>query len=147
MENLKNLLGAPFILMASHWLCNWRSIGQFNYSDSQLTGSITSWTGRITSQAGLLQVSLLWNAQDGVAQWIQGAWGLAVEGITPGTHSKAHGPAHQEWPNPVPEDPWRTAALGGARRAPQVYHKAISRYIGIWSDKLDIRSLDWCLSL
>ena len=47
---------------------------------------------------------LLGKAQDGVAQWIQGAQGLAMGGTTLDTHSKLHGLCSQGQSSPQDED-------------------------------------------
>ena len=55
--------------------------------------SLTTW----------LCLHLLRQAQDSVAQQIQGAQGLAVEGTTPDTHGRPHGLRPQGWPSPQDE--------------------------------------------
>ena len=57
---------------------------------------------------------LLGQAQDGVAQWVQGARGLAMGGTTPDTHGRPYGPHIQRWPSPQDQDVHDTG-----RRAPQ----------------------------
>ena len=63
--------------------------------------STTHHSGRIMSFTARLCLHLLGQAQDSVAQWIQGARGLAVGGTTPDTHGRLHGlaarcgPAHK----------------------------------------------------
>ena len=51
----------------------------------------THHSGRTMSLTARLCSHLLGQAQDGVAQWVQGAWGLAVGGMTPDTHGRPHG--------------------------------------------------------
>jgi hypothetical protein len=38
--------------------------------------------------------------KDCVTKRIQGAWGLAVGGLTPGTHGGLHGPHREGWSSP-----------------------------------------------
>ena len=64
-----------------------------NYSATHYGG----WTMSLTAQ---LYSHLLEQAQDGVAQRIQGARGLAVGDMTPGIHKTRHEPHHQRWPSP-----------------------------------------------
>ena len=73
--------------------------------------STTHHGGRTMSLTARLCSHLLGQAQDGVAQRIQGARGLAVGDMTPGIHKTRHGPHHQRWPNPQDQD-----VHGAARR-------------------------------
>ena len=59
---------------------------------------------------------LLGQAQDGVAQWIQGAQGLAVGGTTLDTHGKLHGLRSEGWSSPQDEDLRCTVLLGVYRK-------------------------------
>ena len=52
---------------------------QFNWSDARFNSSATSSIGRMFDSTAWLPVQLLGQAQDGVAQRIQGARGLAVQ--------------------------------------------------------------------
>ena len=51
----------------------------------------TQYGGRTMSLTARLCSHLLEQAQDGIAQWIQGTRGLAVGGTTPDTHGRLHG--------------------------------------------------------
>ena len=61
--------------------------------------SATHHGGRTMSLTAWLRSHLLGQAQDGVAQRIQGARGLAMGGTTSDTHGRPHGPHHQRWPS------------------------------------------------
>ena len=77
---------------------------------------MTHYGGRIMSLTAQLCLHMLGQAQDGVAQRIQGVRGLAVEGMTPDTHGRLHGLRLQGWSSPLDEDLRRMVLLG-------VYHK------------------------
>ena len=55
-------------------------------------------------------------AQDGVAQQIQGAWGLAVGDMTPNTHGRLCGLCRQGWSSPQDEDLRCTVLLAVYRK-------------------------------
>ena len=59
---------------------------------------------------------LLGQAQDGVAQWVQGARGLVVGGTTLDTHGSPHGLCPQGWPGPQDEALQDTILLGTSRK-------------------------------
>ena len=63
-----------------------------------------------------LCLHLLEQAQDDVAQRIQGAWGLAVGGMTPDTHGKLHGLRSYGRSSPQDEDLQCTTLLGVHRK-------------------------------
>ena len=75
--------------------------------------------GRTMSLTARLCSHLFGQAQDGVAQRIQDARGLAVGGTTPDTHGRPHGLRLQGWPSPQDEALRGTTLLGAARRVPQ----------------------------
>ena len=58
----------------------------------------------------------LGQAQDGVAQRVQGARGLAVGGTTLDTHGRPHGLCPQERPSPQDEALRGTILLGAFRK-------------------------------
>ena len=62
--------------------------------------STTHYGGRTMSLTAQLCSHLLGQAQDGVAQRIQGARGLAVGGTTPDTHGRPYGLRPYGWPSP-----------------------------------------------
>ena len=66
---------------------------------------------------GRIQGKLLEQAQHGVAQWIQGARGLAVGGITPGTHGYQLGLHFQGRPSPQDDEMRCLALLGVIRKS------------------------------
>ena len=68
-----------------------------------------------------LCLHLLGQTQDGVAQRIQGARGLAVGGTTPDTHNRLHGLRPQGWSSPQDEALWSTALLDMPRKTPGRY--------------------------
>jgi len=72
--------------------------------------SQTDWTPIPDDQQ---QVGQLGQAQDGVAQRIQGARGLAMGDMSPGIHKTRHGLHHQRWPSPQDQ-----GMHGTGRRAP-----------------------------
>ena len=59
---------------------------------------------------------LLGQAQDDVAQRVQGARRLVVGGMTPDTHGRPHGLCPQGWPSPQDEALWGTTLLGAFRK-------------------------------
>ena len=65
----------------------------------QLLGDSLGWLDHESSCSALF--TPVGQAQDGIAQRIQGTWGLAVGGMTSDTHDKLHGlrsrggPAHK----------------------------------------------------
>ena len=78
--------------------------------------SATHHGGRTMSLAAQLCSHLLRQAQDSVAQWVQGARGLAVGGTTLDTHDRPHGLRPQGRPSPQDEALWGTTLLGVSRR-------------------------------
>ena len=73
-----------------------------------------SFTARLCSH-------LLGQAQNGVAQRVQGARGLAMGGMISDTHSRPHGLRPQGWPSPQDEALRGTTLLG-------VFRKTWGRY-------------------
>ena len=80
----------------------------------QLLGDSLGWSD-YESDAHLC-LHLLGQAQDGVAQQIQGARGLAVGATTPDTHGRLHGLHRQGWSNPQDEDLRCTVLLSMYRK-------------------------------
>ena len=70
-------------------------------------------------------------AQGGVAQRVQGAWGLAVGCTTPDTHGRPHGLRLQGWPSPQDEALRGTTLLGASRKTPERYPEDTTRSIRI----------------
>jgi len=79
--------------------------------------SATHYGGRTMSLTARLCSHLLGQAQDDVAQRIQGARGLAMGGTTPDTHDRLHGLRSQGWSNPQGEDLRCTTLLSVHRKA------------------------------
>ena len=93
--------------------------------------SATHHGGRTMSLTARLCSHLLGQAQDGVAQWVQGAWGLAVGGMTPDTHGRPHGLRPQGWPSPQDEALRCTALLGASRKTSGGYPEDTARSVRI----------------
>ena len=74
---------------------------------------------------------LLGQGQDGVAQQMQGARGLAMGGTTLDTNGKPHGLCPQGWPSPQDEALWGTTLLGISRKTPGRYPEDTTRSIMI----------------
>jgi len=66
-------------------------------------------TAQVVSKTDRLHVKLLGLDQDGIAKQIQGARGLAMGDMTPGTHKTRHGPHHQRWSSPQDQGVHRKA--------------------------------------
>ena len=92
-----------------------------HYSATVHNCSATHHGGQTMSLTAQLCSHLLEQAQDGVAQWIQGARGLAMGGTTSDTHSRPHGLRPQGWPSPQDEALRSTMLLG-------VSHKTLGRH-------------------
>ena len=84
---------------------------------------MTHYGGRTMSLTARLCSHLLGQAQDGVAQQIQGAQGLAVGGTTLDTYGRLHGLCPQGWSSPQDEALQSTALLGAPRKTPGRYPK------------------------
>jgi hypothetical protein len=69
----------------------WQALLGIHYSATVHNYSVTQYGGRTMSLTARLCSHLLRQAQDGVAQRIQGARGLAVEGMTLDTHGRLYG--------------------------------------------------------
>ena len=93
--------------------------------------SVTHHGGRTMSLTARLCSHLLEQAQDGVAQRIQGARGLAMGGTTPDTHGRPHGLCPQGRPSPQDEALRGTTLLGASHKTPGRYPKDTMRYVGI----------------
>ena len=70
---------------------------------------------------------LLGKSQDGVAQRVQGARGLAVGGTTPDTHGRSHGLCLQGRPSPQEGALRGTILLGDSRKARGGYPEDVTR--------------------
>ena len=95
--------------------------------------SVTHRGGRTMSLTARLCSHLLGQAQDGVAQWIQGARGLAMGGMTLNTHSRPHGLCPLGRPSPQDEALRGTTLLGVSRKTPGRYLEDTTRSIRIRS--------------
>ena len=93
--------------------------------------SATHHGGRTMSLTARLCSHLLGQAQDGVAQWVQGARGLVVGGTTPDTHGRLHGLRPQGWPSPQDDALRGTTLLGGSRKTSGRYPKDTTRSVRI----------------
>ena len=93
--------------------------------------SATHHGGRTTGLTARLCSHLLGQAQDGVAQRVQGVRGLAVGGTTPDTHGRPHGLLPQGWPSPQDEALQGTALLGASRKTPGRYPEDTMRSVRI----------------
>ena len=93
--------------------------------------SATHHDGRTMSLTARLCLHLLGQAQDGVAQWVHGARGLAVGGMTLYTHSRPHGLRPQGWPSPQDEALQGMTLLGASRKTPGRYPEDTMRSIRI----------------
>ena len=78
----------------------WQAILGLCCSTTAHNCSTTHHGCRIMSLTAQLRSHLPGQAQDGVALWVQGAWGLVVGGMTPDTHDRPHGLRPQGWPSP-----------------------------------------------
>ena len=70
---------------------------------------------------------LLGKSQDGVAQRVQGARGLAMGGTTPDTHGRSHGLCLQGWPSPQEGALRGTVLLDDPRKARRGYPEDVTR--------------------
>ena len=93
--------------------------------------SATHHGGRTMSLTTRLCSHLLEQAQDGVAQWVQGARGLAVRGITPDTHDKPHGLRPQGRPSPQDKALRGTTLVSAFRKTSGKYSKDTTRSVRI----------------
>ena len=93
--------------------------------------SATCHGGRTMSLTARLCSHLLGQAQDGVSQRVQGAWGLAMGGMTPDTHGRPHGLRPQGRPSPQDEALRGTTLLGVSRKTPGKYHEDTTRSVRI----------------
>ena len=78
-----------------------------------------------------LCLHLLRQAQDGVAQQVQGAQGLAMGGTTLDIHGGSHGLRTKGQPSPQDEALQGTALLGASRKTPGRYPKDTTRSVRI----------------
>ena len=78
-----------------------------------------------------LCLHLLGQAQDGVAQRVQGTRGLAVGGMTPDTHGRPHGLHPQGRPSPQDEALWGTTLLDASRKTLGRYLEDTTRSVRI----------------
>ena len=78
--------------------------------------SLTAW----------LCLHLFEQAQDGIAQWIQGARGLAVGGTTPDTHGRSHGLCLQGRSSPQEGALQGTILLSASRKAWEGYPEDVT---------------------
>ena len=95
--------------------------------------SATHHGGRTMSLTARLCSHLLGQAQDGVAQRIQGARGLAVGGTTPDTHGRPYGLRSQGRPSPQDEALQGMTLLGVSRKTPGRYPEDTTRSVRICS--------------
>ena len=93
--------------------------------------SATHHGDRTMSLTARLCSHLLRQAQDGVAQRIQGARGLAVGGMTPDTHGRLHELRPQGRPSPQDEALRGTTLVGAFRKTSGRYPKDTMRSIRI----------------
>ena len=93
--------------------------------------SVTHHDGRTMSLTARLCSHLLRQVQDGVAQWVQGARGLAVGGMYPDTHSRPHGLCPQGWPSPQDKALRGTTLVGAFRKISGRYPKDTMRSVRI----------------
>ena len=93
--------------------------------------SATHHDGRTMNLTARLRSHLLGQAQDGVAQWIQGTRGLAMGGMTPDTHGRPYGLCPQGRPSPQDEALRGTTLLGASRKTPGRYPKDTMRSVRI----------------
>jgi len=89
--------------------------------------SATHHGGRTMSLTARLCSHLLGQAQDGVAQRVQGARGLAVGGTTPDTHGRSHGLCLQGRSSPQEGALRGTILFGDPRKARRGYPKDVTR--------------------
>ena len=87
--------------------------------------------GRTMSLTTQLCSHVLGQAQDGVAQRVQGAQGLAMGGMTPDTHDRPHGLRPQGRPSPQDEALRGTTLLGFSRKTSGGYPKDTTRSVRI----------------
>ena len=76
---------------------------------------------RTISSTIQLRSHLLGQAQDDVAQQVQGARGLAMGGTTLDIHGRPHGLCPHRWPSPQDEVLRGTTLLGASRKTPGRY--------------------------
>ena len=86
------------------------------------------WTMSLTARR---YSHLLGQAQDGVAQQVQGARGLAVGSTTPDTHDRPHGLCPQGRPSPQDDSLQGTTLLGGSRKTSGRYPEDTTRSVRI----------------
>ena len=95
-----------------------------NYSATHHGGRTMSLTARLCSH-------LLRQPQDGVAQRVQGARGLAMGGTTPDTHGRPHGLHPQGRPSPQDEALRGTTLVGAFCKTSRRYPKDTTRSVRI----------------
>ena len=93
--------------------------------------STTHHGGRTMSLTAWFCSHLLGQAQDGVAQRVQGAQGLAMGDTTPDTHSRPHGLRPQGRPSPQDDALRATTLLGGSCKTSGRYPKDTTRSVRI----------------
>ena len=112
-----------FVLLGDSTRC---SITAYNCSTTHHGGRTMSSTARLRSH-------LLGQAQDGIAQRIQGARGLAVGHTTSDTHGRLHGLRLQGWSSPQDEALRSMALLGAPHKKPGRYPEDTTRSVRIRS--------------
>ena len=92
--------------------------------------STTRHGGRNASLTARLCSHLLGQAQDGVVQRVQGAWGLAMGGTTLDTHGRPHGLCPQGRPSPQDEALWGMILVGTFRKTSGRYPEDTTDLLG-----------------
>ena len=124
----------------------WQALLEMCCSADTHSCSATHHDGRIMSLSARLCSHLLGEAQDGVAQRVQGARGLAVGGTTPDTHGRPHGLRPQGRPSPQEESLRGTALLGAAARHKESYPEDRIVFVRISRDSCIQLLLSGCIS-
>ena len=109
----------------------WQALLGIHYPATVHNCSATPYGGRTMSLTARLCSHLLGQGQDGVAQRIQGARGLAMGSTTPDTHGRLHGLRPQGWSSPQDETLRSTALLGAPRKTSGRYPEDTTRSIRI----------------
>ena len=128
---------APYTLMAIHtWDMLLGCVSRCSAMIARCSAtahncSATHHSGRTMSLTARLCSHLLEQAQDGVAQWVQGAQGLAMGGTTPDTHGRPHGLCPQGWPSPQDEALRGMTLLGASHKTPGRYPEDTTRSVRI----------------
>ena len=109
-----------FVLLGNSTCC---SATAHNCSATHHGGRTMSLTARLCSH-------LLGQAQDDIAQRVQGVRGLAMGDMTPDTHRRPHGLRPQGWPSPQDESLRDTTLLGPSRKAREDILKILRDLLG-----------------